>query len=276
MPARPADEGSSSSSGKRQKTVAAGNSANSAVGTIARVTLQCAAAALSTHHALRCATAAPPGRWRPLIPHPTAHRSRSNFMSYRDAEINDPGTRLNCIVGPNGTGKSSIVCAMCVGLGGPLKITGRGDNIKSCVHGEGKTPDEHGKPIRSGFVETELVDGNGAGRNLVVRLDFDVDNKEMWSMDGKKVKKGEVRETMARLNIQVDNPLQVSSSPRASNLGTWPRASLAACLQRQHSGVAALTPVPRSSRAVLTPRVYGAPCERVSSCPRTRWESFRI
>ena len=50
-----------------------------------------------------------------------------NFMSYRDAEIADVGTKLNCIIGPNGTGKSSIVCAMCVGLGGSLGVTERGE-----------------------------------------------------------------------------------------------------------------------------------------------------
>ena len=54
-------------------------------------------------------------------------------MSYRDAEIADPGTRLNCIIGPNGSGKSSIVCAMCVGLGGSLGVTERGDKIKECM-----------------------------------------------------------------------------------------------------------------------------------------------
>ena len=31
-----------------------------------------------------------------------------NFMSYRDAEIADVGTKLNCIIGPNGTGKSTL------------------------------------------------------------------------------------------------------------------------------------------------------------------------
>ena len=103
-------------------------------------------------------------------------------MSYTDAELYDLGTRLNCIVGPNGeydsfdrtrvppisplrarlvslalvvtlhfhclfirleyqqrrhlvagTGKSSIVCALCVGLGGPLKVTERGDNVCTVV-----------------------------------------------------------------------------------------------------------------------------------------------
>ena len=102
-------------------------------------------------------------------------------MSYRDAEIVDPGARLNCIVGPNGTGKSSIVCALCVGLGGTLKLTERGDQIRSCVHGEGKQRDEHGRLIESGFVETELVDGHGDGRNLTVCLGVCVSKKKAWS-----------------------------------------------------------------------------------------------
>ncbi|KAL1498661.1 hypothetical protein AB1Y20_013974 [Prymnesium parvum] len=131
-----------------------------------------------------------------------------NFMSYTDAEISEPGERLNCIIGPNGTGKSSIVCAMCVGLGGPLKVTERGDKISACVHGEGNSKDRRGKRIERGFVETELVDGNAPGDNLVVRLDFDIHNKEEWKMNGVKVSKAAVREKMQSLNIQVDNPLQ--------------------------------------------------------------------
>ena len=131
-----------------------------------------------------------------------------NFMSYRDAEIADPGSQLNCIVGPNGTGKSSIVCAMCVGLGGPLKLTERGDQIKSCVHGEGQHKDEKGQLITSGFVETELVDGVSPGRNLTVRLDFNIENKKEWRMDGVLVTEKKVKDTMEGLNIQVDNPLQ--------------------------------------------------------------------
>ena len=145
---------------------------------------------------------------RSVTPGTIARVRLHNFMSYRDADIVDPGTRLNCIVGPNGTGKSSIVCAMCVGLGGQLKLTGRGDEIRSCVHGEGKTPDEQGQLITSGFVETELVDGSGPGRNLTVRLDFNVDNRTSWQLDGRKAKQSEVKERMAQLNIQVDNPLQ--------------------------------------------------------------------
>ena len=128
-----------------------------------------------------------------------------NFMSYRDAEIADVGTKLNCIIGPNGTGKSSIVCAMCVGLGGSLGVTERGDKIRECVHGSGGAKDERGQPIRSGWVETELYDEPA---NAVVRVEFDVDNKQAWTLDGKASTQKAVRARMKELNIQVDNPLQ--------------------------------------------------------------------
>mmetsp|Transcript_22752 Transcript_22752/g.75462 ORF Transcript_22752/g.75462 Transcript_22752/m.75462 type:complete len:1094 (-) Transcript_22752:181-3462(-) len=128
-----------------------------------------------------------------------------NFMSYTSAELTaDPG-KLNCIIGPNGTGKSSIVCAMCVGLGGPIKATERGDAIGGCVH---DGVDENGVKPTEGSVETELFEGSGAGRNLIVRLDFNTDNKEKWFMDGEPSSKKKVKEKMASMNIQVDNPLQ--------------------------------------------------------------------
>lgn len=34
-----------------------------------------------------------------------------------------PGARLNLVIGPNGTGKSSIVCAIAIGLAGEPSVT---------------------------------------------------------------------------------------------------------------------------------------------------------
>lgn len=102
-----------------------------------------------------------------------------NFMSYSDAELFDPGPRLNCIVGPNGTGKSSIVNALAIGLGGSLKITERGSSADDAIK----------KDCDSGFVEIELRDGNGAGKNLVVRCDLTRSGgrKTDYSLDGARV-----------------------------------------------------------------------------------------
>ena len=39
-----------------------------------------------------------------------------NFVTYTAVEF-FPGPRLNMVIGPNGTGKSTLVCAICLGLG---------------------------------------------------------------------------------------------------------------------------------------------------------------
>ena len=39
-----------------------------------------------------------------------------NFVTYASGEF-FPGPSLNMVIGPNGTGKSTLVCAICLGLG---------------------------------------------------------------------------------------------------------------------------------------------------------------
>ena len=46
-----------------------------------------------------------------------------NFVTYDRCEF-WPGPHLNMIIGPNGTGKSTIVCAMALGLGGSPSVGG--------------------------------------------------------------------------------------------------------------------------------------------------------
>lgn len=46
-----------------------------------------------------------------------------------DYSVVHPGPNLNMIVGANGTGKSSIVCAICLCLAGKTAVLGRGDKV---------------------------------------------------------------------------------------------------------------------------------------------------
>ena len=69
-----------------------------------------------------------------------------NFVTYYDVEF-QPGPMLNVVLGPNGTGKSTIVCALVLGLGGQPKDLGRAKEISEYVN--------HTKD--SGFVEIELA-----------------------------------------------------------------------------------------------------------------------
>ena len=56
----------------------------------------------------------------------------ANFVTYTAVEF-FPGPSLNMVIGPNGTGKSTLVCAICLGLGwgpqvgsnAPNRIDGR-------------------------------------------------------------------------------------------------------------------------------------------------------
>lgn len=45
-----------------------------------------------------------------------------NFMTYDHVEFR-PGPHLNMILGPNGTGKSSIAAAIAIGLAFPPKVS---------------------------------------------------------------------------------------------------------------------------------------------------------
>ena len=45
-----------------------------------------------------------------------------NFLTYDDVEFR-PGPYLNMVLGPNGTGKSSIACALCLGLNWPPSVS---------------------------------------------------------------------------------------------------------------------------------------------------------
>ena len=46
------------------------------------------------------------------------------YSTYDSVEF-QPGPNLNVIIGPNGTGKSTIVCGICLGLAGKSSILGR-------------------------------------------------------------------------------------------------------------------------------------------------------
>ena len=72
--------------------------------------------------------------------------------------------RLNVVIGPNGTGKSTILCAICLGLGGEPPLLGRADDARTFIM--------HEKDMA--IIEIELAptrdaDGNPGPVNIVRR-----------------------------------------------------------------------------------------------------------
>jgi structural maintenance of chromosomes protein 5 len=55
-----------------------------------------------------------------------------NFVTYDSLEF-QPGPNLNVIIGPNGTGKSTIVCAICLCMTGKPSVLGRAANLSDYI-----------------------------------------------------------------------------------------------------------------------------------------------
>ncbi|XP_055434263.1 structural maintenance of chromosomes protein 5 isoform X1 [Bubalus kerabau] len=118
-----------------------------------------------------------------------------NFLTYDVCEVS-PGPHLNMIIGANGTGKSSIVCAICLGLAGKPAFMGRADKVGFFVK----------RGCSKGMVEIELFRTSG---NLVITREIDVaKNQSSWFINKKSTSPKAVEEQVAALNIQVGNLCQ--------------------------------------------------------------------
>ncbi|KAF3008700.1 Structural maintenance of chromosomes protein 5 [Curvularia kusanoi] len=121
-----------------------------------------------------------------------------NFVTYTAAEFH-LGPSLNMIIGPNGTGKSTLVCAICLGLGWSSEHLGRAKELSAFV--------KHG--ASEAEIEIELAKAEGERANPVVtRILRKEDNKTVFFINGKHSTKSAVMEMCKRFSIQIDNLCQ--------------------------------------------------------------------
>ncbi|KAH8662344.1 structural maintenance of chromosome complex subunit SmcA [Xylariales sp. PMI_506] len=122
----------------------------------------------------------------------------TNFVTYEDAEF-FPGPNLNMVIGPNGTGKSSLVCALCLGLGYPTKVLGRAQAFGEYV--------THGKDVAT--IEIELQKRPRDRANHVVRVEITRENNNRsWWLNGRDAPLKAVQALVRSLRIQIDNLCQ--------------------------------------------------------------------
>lgn len=123
----------------------------------------------------------------------------TNFVTYTAAEFH-PGPSLNMVIGPNGTGKSTLVCAICLGLGSKTEVLGRAKDIADFV--------KHG--AREAEIEIELKadpkrhESNPVVKHIIKRKD----NKSSWFIDGSNVSRKAVLQLCRSFSIQIDNLCQ--------------------------------------------------------------------
>ncbi|KAL8826595.1 MAG: hypothetical protein Q9170_007342 [Blastenia crenularia] len=123
----------------------------------------------------------------------------ANFVTYTAVEFL-PGPSLNMVIGPNGTGKSTLVCAICLGLGWGPQHLGRAKDISEFVkHGE-----------QEADIEIELAaDPKRHQRNPVIKCNIKRENnKSTFSIDGRPSNKKTVIELCRSFTIQIDNLCQ--------------------------------------------------------------------
>lgn len=116
-----------------------------------------------------------------------------NFTTYSYGEFKLSPT-LNMIIGPNGTGKSTFVAAVCLGLGGKVDLIKR-KNMDSMIK-SGETECR---------IEITLKDQDGMPNVTIERTSFLKLTRSNWKINGENVDVNAVRRVVKGFNIQLDN-----------------------------------------------------------------------
>jgi chromosome segregation ATPase len=123
-----------------------------------------------------------------------------DFVTYTSAEFL-PGPSLNMIIGPNGTGKSTLVCAICLGLGAKPDVLGRAKDPSEFV--------KHGQKEAEIEIELERDPARHRTNPIIKRIiKRDQGNKIFFMIDGRNSTQKAVAELCRSFSIQVDNLCQ--------------------------------------------------------------------
>ncbi|KRT79012.1 hypothetical protein AMK59_7516, partial [Oryctes borbonicus] len=140
----------------------------------------------------------------------------TNFVTYTYAEMH-PGPHLNMIVGSNGTGKSTIVAAIILGLGGNPKTVGRGSKVSEYI--------KHN--CQQSRIDITLKSGDGSNSDTtVVTREFDLQDKSVWRINGSRVPQGDMLKHIKLYNIQVDNLCQFLPQDRVQDFAKMNKQEL--------------------------------------------------
>ncbi|XP_074942853.1 structural maintenance of chromosomes protein 6 [Phalacrocorax aristotelis] len=134
-----------------------------------------------------------------------------NFMCHSMLGPFQFGSNLNFVVGNNGSGKSSVLTALIVGLGGKATATNRGSSLKMFVR-DGETSADISITLRNqgrDAFKPELYGGS-----IIVNQHINLEGSRSYKLKSKSgtlisSKKEELLGILDHFNIQVDNPVSV-------------------------------------------------------------------
>ncbi|KAK8166260.1 P-loop containing nucleoside triphosphate hydrolase protein [Phyllosticta citrichinensis] len=138
----------------------------------------------------------------------------TNFVTYTSSEFKC-GSSLNMVIGPNGNGKSTLVCAICLGLGWSPQHLGRAKSVGEFVK-NGTT---------EAAIEIELAGGpQTRGRN-----------PSFFFLDGHPTPHKRITELCKSFSIQIDNLCQFLPQDRVVEFAALgPRAAAPEHMTQRH------------------------------------------
>ncbi|KAL0960989.1 hypothetical protein HGRIS_005984 [Hohenbuehelia grisea] len=127
------------------------------------------------------------------------------------------GPQINFIIGHNGSGKSAVLSAITVALGGKTASTGRGSGLKSFIR-EGESVAEVSISIKN--QGEEAFKPQEYGKSIIITRRFTKEGSSTWKIKSKdnrtiSTKKEELAAICDHMNIQVDNPMNVLTQDAA-------------------------------------------------------------
>ncbi|NXX17970.1 SMC6 protein, partial [Podargus strigoides] len=134
-----------------------------------------------------------------------------NFMCHSMLGPFQFGSNLNFVVGNNGSGKSSVLTALIVGLGGKATATNRGSSLKMFVQ-DGETSADVSITLRN--QGRDAFKPEAYGGSIIVSQRINLDGSRSYRLKSKSgtlisSKKEELIGILDHFNIQVDNPVSV-------------------------------------------------------------------
>ncbi|KAF2689337.1 P-loop containing nucleoside triphosphate hydrolase protein [Lentithecium fluviatile CBS 122367] len=146
----------------------------------------------------------------------------TNFVTYTAAEF-QLGPSLNMIIGPNGTGKSTLVCAICLGLGWSPQHLGRAKELGEFV--------KHGHDMAE--IEIELAAAEHRKSNPIVRRIIRKEgNKSAFYINDRSSSQKDVISLARSFSIQIDNLCQFLPQDRVVEFARLDPVSLLRETQR--------------------------------------------
>ncbi|KAF9452921.1 P-loop containing nucleoside triphosphate hydrolase protein [Macrolepiota fuliginosa MF-IS2] len=130
------------------------------------------------------------------------------------------GPQINFIIGHNGSGKSAVLSAITIALGGKTASTGRGSGLKAFIR-EGQSAAEVSIQLKN--KGDEAYRHKDFGDSIIINRRFTTEGSSTWkikSKDGKvlSTKREELSKICDHMNIQVDNPMTVLTQGNCSSL----------------------------------------------------------